>query len=83
LVNKEERLNLQEIVKKIDDIRASIDNAFETGKLDFDKISGDLAKIGDDLAVSLKLSEGSETGKLENTLKSPAAARDFKFEDYI
>jgi hypothetical protein len=77
-------LNLQEIIKKIDNIRASIDNAFETGKLDFDEISNDLGAIGDTLAQTQKQQtkpEASENCKIVKSL--PSANRNLKIEDFI
>jgi hypothetical protein len=77
-------LNLQEIIKKIDNIKASIDNAFETGKLDFDEISSDLGAIGDTLAETLKRQAKPETGQNSKIVKSlPPANRKLKIEDFI
>ena len=38
-------MEIPEIIKRIDDIKINIDTAFNEGRIDFDKISAELASI--------------------------------------
>jgi hypothetical protein len=76
-------LNLQEIIKKIDNIRGAIDIAFETGKIDFDRISSDLAVIVDSLAETLPKGNISDNGeKPKKPGNQVTVPREVKIEDY-
>jgi hypothetical protein len=49
LTIKEVNLEIDEIVKRIDGVKKSIEDAFEIGTIDFDQITSDLETINDEL----------------------------------
>jgi hypothetical protein len=46
---KEVNLQIEEMIKKIEKIKMSIEDAFEKGIIDFDEITGDLEEIKKEL----------------------------------
>ena len=74
---------MKEIIKRIDNIRGTIDSAFETGKLDFDKISSELTEIGDTLSALNKNAESELADKPRKPGNPTLLHREIKIEDYI
>lgn len=76
-------MDLPEIIKRIDNVKASIDTAFENGKLDFDQISGELDIIGDALAERNKQETKPESARQTIHQKSAITGpQNLKIEDY-
>ena len=76
-------MDLPEIIKRIDSIKATIDTAFENGKLDFDQLTGELSAVGDALAERLKQElkpESNERVVRQNTALT--GSQNLKIEDY-
>jgi hypothetical protein len=70
---------MDEIIKRIDGIKKSIEDAFEKGAIDFDQITGELESIANELQTkeSLEIS-GLRHRKHQSELKSIVIAGDYR-----
>jgi hypothetical protein len=72
-------LEIEELIRKIEGVKKSIEDAFDKGSIDFDQIASELDLIGSDLqAMGISENAKSKLAKNQSEHKKMITAGDYK-----